>query len=396
MKLDIVEYIENEGLPSQWSIEGCQLGYINLIVGKNATGKSRILKAINILADFLADREKIKSSSNKRQWNLIFNAYEPEEKIEYRLIIDQGQVTLENFYIGSKTYLERGKGGEGRIFAEELQTQMKFQTPSDKHAAVERRDSVQHPFFESLYNWAKSLRYYPFGTSLGQDYLLSFPAKKDIRTIIDSKDTDFVVDIFKSGKEDFGNKFIELIISDMKSIGYDLSSIEIQTPSFLQEEIESIPSFLETPQHLSVREHTLNANTEQSQMSQGMFRALSLIIQINYALFSQEQCPDCILIDDIGEGLDYERSSALIKLLIEKAKTGSLQLIMTTNDRFIMNGVPLEYWSVIERLPGCSKLYNIYNSQERFEEFEFTGLNNFDFFSSDFYLEGFADEDATA
>ncbi|MBE9144242.1 ATP-binding protein [Planktothrix mougeotii LEGE 06226] len=396
MKLDIVEYIENEGLPSQWSIEGCQLGYINLIVGKNATGKSRILKAINILADLLADREKIKSSSNKRQWNLIFNAYEPEEKIEYTLIIDQGQVTLENFYIGSKTYLERGEGGEGRIFAEELQTQMKFQTPTDKLAAVERRDTVQHPFFESLYNWAKSLRYYRFGTSLGKNSFLAFSAKKDIRTIIDFKDTDFVVEILKIGKEDFGDKFVESILSDMKSIGYDLSWIEIQKPSFLQEEIESVPFFLEDAQYLSVREHTLNANTEQSQMSQGMFRALSLIIQINYALFSREQCPDCILIDDIGEGLDYERSSALIKLLIEKAKTGSLQLIMTTNDRFIMNGVPLEYWSVIERLPGCSKLYNIYNSQDRFEEFELTGLNNFDFFSSDFYLEGFADEDATA
>lgn len=396
MKLDIVEYIENEGLPSQWAIEGCQLGYINLIVGKNASGKSRILKAIDILANLLADRAKIKSSSKKRQWNLIFNAYQPEETIEYTLIIDQGEVTLENFSIGSKTYLERGKGGEGRIFAEELQTQMKFQTPSNRLAAVERRDTVQHSFFESLYNWAKSLRSYQFGTSLGKNSFLAFPTKKDIRTIIDFKDTDFVVEIFKIGKEDFGDKFVELILSDMKSIGYDLSSIEIQKLSFVQEEIESVPFFLEDAQYLSVREHNLNANTEQVEMSQGMFRALSLIIQINYALFSEEQSPDCILIDDIGEGLDYERSSALIKLLIDKAETGSLQLIMTTNDRFIMNGVPLEYWSVIERLAGCSKLYNIYNSQERFEEFEFTGLNNFDFFSSNFYLEGFADEDATA
>lgn len=396
MKLDIVEYIENEGLPSQWSIEGCQLGYINLIVGKNASGKSRILKAIDILADLLADRVKIKSSSKKRQWNLIFNAYQPEKTIEYTLIIDQGQVTLENFYIGSTTYLERGEGGEGRIFAEELQTQMKFQTPSNKLAAVERRDTVQHPFFEPLYNWAKSLRYYRFGTPLGKNSFLAFPTKKDIRTITDFKDPDFVVEIFKIGREDFGDKFVESILSDMKSIGYDLSFIEIQKPSFVQEEIESVPFFLEDAQYLSVREDNLNANTEQIEMSQGMFRALSLIIQINYALFSEEQCPDCILIDDIGEGLDYERSSALIKLLIDKAETGSLQLIITTNDRFIMNGVPLEYWSVIERLPGCSKLYNIYNSKERFEEFEFTGLNNFDFFSSDFYLEGFADEDATA
>ncbi len=391
MKLDIVEYIENEGLPSQWSIEGCQLGYINLIVGKNATGKSRILRAIDILADLLADQTEIKSNSKKRQWKFIFNANLSEERTEYSLIIDHDQVTLEKFVVGSKTYLDRGEGGEGRIFAEELQTQMKFQTPTDKLAAVERRDSVQHPFFESLYNWAKSLRYYQFGTSLGKSYLGRFPQGKDIRKLTDFKDSKFVVEIFKIGQEDFGDNFVESIKKDMKSIGYHLSSIEIKRPSFLEEETESAPFFPEDAKYLSVQEDDLNANTEQSQMSQGMFRALSLIIQINYALFSREQCPDCILIDDIGEGLDYERSSALIKLLIEKAKIGSLQLIMTTNDRFIMNNVPLEHWSVIERLPGCSKLYNIYNSKEIFEEFEFTGLNNFDFFSSDFYLEGFAD-----
>lgn len=396
MKLDIVEYIENEGLPSQWSIEGCQLGYINLIVGKNATGKSRILRAIDILADLLADQTEIKSNSKKRQWKFIFNANLSEDRTEYSLIIDHDQVTLEKFVVGSKTYLDRGEGGEGRIFAEELQTQMKFQTPTDKLAAVERRDSVQHPFFESLYNWAKSLRYYQFGTSLGKSYLGRFPQGKDIRKLTDFKDSKFVVEIFKIGQEDFGDNFVESIKKDMKSIGYHLSSIEIKRPSFLEEETESAPFFPEDAKYLSVQEDDLNANTEQSQMSQGMFRALSLIIQINYALFSREQCPDCILIDDIGEGLDYERSSALIKLLIEKAKTGSLQLIMTTNDRFIMNNVPLEYWSVIERLPGCSKLYNIYNSKARFEEFEFTGLNNFDFFSSDFYLEGFDDEGARA
>jgi len=95
----------------------------------------------------------------------------------------------------------------------------------------------------------------------------------------------------------------------------------------------------------------------------------------------------CIVIDDIGEGLDYERSSSLIKILIEKAQTGLVQLIMTTNDEFIMNGVPLEYWSVIERKPGSAKLHNIFNSEDQFKQFQFIGLNNFDFFTSKFALQ---------
>ena len=121
-----------------------------------------------------------------------------------------------------------------------------------------------------------------------------------------------------------------------------------------------------------------------------MFRALSLLIQINYSLLASK--PSCIVIDDIGEGLDYQRYSSIIKILIEKAETGLVQLIMTTNDEFIMNGVPIEYWSVIERTPGSAKLHNISNSRDKIEEFKFIGLNNFDLFTSEFLLEKTSNE----
>jgi hypothetical protein len=100
------------------------------------------------------------------------------------------------------------------------------------------------------------------------------------------------------------------------------------------------------------------------------------------------------VIDDIGEGLDYQRSSSIIKILIDKAQTGLIQLIMTTNDEFIMNGVPIEYWSLIEGTRGSAKLHNIYNSREKIEEFKFIGLNNFDLFTSEFLLKKEGDEEA--
>ena len=96
-----------------------------------------------------------------------------------------------------------------------------------------------------------------------------------------------------------------------------------------------------------------------------------------------------MLIDDIGEGLDFERSTALIKLLIDKAKESAVQLIMTTNDRFTMNSVPLEYWSVIHRVGGKCRVFNYDNSRKIFDEFVYTGLSNFDFFATEFYEKGF-------
>jgi AAA15 family ATPase/GTPase len=116
-----------------------------------------------------------------------------------------------------------------------------------------------------------------------------------------------------------------------------------------------------------------------------MFRALSLLIQLNYTLMIR--LPVCVLIDDIGEGLDFYRARALINLLIKKVENTPVQLIMTTNDRFVMNGVPLKYWSIIERSGGKCKVYNYKNSRTSFDEFDFTGLSNFDFFTSKSFLQ---------
>jgi hypothetical protein len=94
------------------------------------------------------------------------------------------------------------------------------------------------------------------------------------------------------------------------------------------------------------------------------------------------------LIDDIGEGLDYERSQRLITLIMRKAQANNLQVIMTSNDRFVMNNIPLQYWHVINRDGMKSVFYNMQNSRAVFNEFAYTGLNNFDFFANKFYLSG--------
>ena len=117
-------------------------------------------------------------------------------------------------------------------------------------------------------------------------------------------------------------------------------------------------------------------------MSAGMFRVLSLLIQIKVAKLIMS--PSLIMIDDIGEGLDYSRSTQLIKLLMEETKNSPVQLIMSTNDRFIMNIVPIEFWALIKRTGSTCKVFNHINSKQIFEDFKFTGLSNFDFFSRDF------------
>ena len=113
-------------------------------------------------------------------------------------------------------------------------------------------------------------------------------------------------------------------------------------------------------------------------MSQGMFRALALLIHLNLAIFSHEK--RLLLIDDIGEGLDYERATNIIGLVISAAEKEHIQVLMTSNDRFVMNHVPLDHWIVFERTERIVKAFTPKTSPKVFEDFKFIGLSNFDFF----------------
>jgi ABC-type lipoprotein export system ATPase subunit len=383
MKLESLEYTQHEGRPEEWKLERCTFENINLFVGKNATGKSRILNIIGTLAKQLSRHRRLEYINGK--YKAYFN--KNGEKIVYSLEYGDQEVYMEELLVDNKPLMTRHSDGKGMIFSNELNRDMQFQTTINEVAAFAKRDSIQHPFLDDLYTWANSLIHFYFGTPLGKDTLIAIIKDNKKKTQIDLKKTDDVLRIFQKGKEEFGPKFISSIKNDMESISYEIEDIELSSPISFRIE-STLPA---APLCLIVKESDLKGQTDQNDMSQGMFRALSLIVQINYAHMAK--FPSCILIDDIGEGLDFERSTNLIKLIVEKAKDESFQLIMTTNDRFIMNNVPLQYWSIVHRSGNNSVCFNHRNSQKLFKEFEQTGLNNFDFFSSNYFLKSVDNND---
>lgn len=390
MKLKEIKLSRFKGQPNEWSIEGKpkngQFGQwltfskMNLIVGKNASGKSRTIDAIRHIADLLSGDIQISRLNSigfgTAEYQLKFDD-DGISSIEYFLSFENGKILQETLVVDGEERLNRVKG---QLWYEGAGETLDFET-DDGILAISKRDKKQHSFFEKLYSWGKNLTHYRFGTQLGKDALL-----RDINSIkdddeVDLKDGDEVAGIFIKGKNRFPESFVKAILEDMKSISYNIEEIDTSR-------LKNIPI---SAYGLSVKEIDLDDVTDQRAMSQGMFRALSLLIQLNYSLLSQ--APSCILIDDIGEGLDYDRSKCLIDLIIEKVKASSVQVIMTTNDRFVMNKIPLEYWSVIQRVPKKSLFYNYQNSKETFDEFEYTGLSNFDFLSSEFYIEGYENKE---
>lgn len=372
MRLVSLTYRQWGGTPREWRVDNVLFGPINLLVGPNASGKTRILNVISGLANLVSGDQKVTISSGS--WEVTFES--DENWFEYILQVADGKVVKEVFRDKKTTYLNRSNGGEGQIWAEKLKQLIDIQVPQDELAAVTRRDSIQHPFFESLNHWGNTLYHYQFGGSLGKDFMAL--VDPSVKREVNPRDSMQVIGKYREGEKTFGEEFKESIKQDMAQIGYPIDNLGTAVPTSIR---------VQGPQPIAlfVKELGLGDVTDQVDMSQGMFRAFSIIIQVNYSAMTRK--PSCILIDDIGEGLDFERSCSLIKLLMRKVEDAQVQLIMSTNDRFVMNTVPLETWTVLRRTGPKIQIYNYKNSKERFDQFKFTGMNNFDFFASNFLTE---------
>jgi energy-coupling factor transporter ATP-binding protein EcfA2 len=376
MQLSAISFRELAQEPNEWNLRKIDLGDVNLLVGRNATGKTRSMNIIKVLSNLLSGQTR---ELKNGEWEAEF--VDQSDRYIYKLHIKDYAVASEKFERirkGKKRILlDRSESGEGNILQEKSNRSVKFQSPTDQIAAVARRDIIQHSYFIPLVDWGKYTFHFAFGRNIGHALaIISDDAVQNSE--IDPKNTSQIINIFKQGEQEYGKKFTSQIILDMEKVDYPIEEIGVGSPKGVKVS-GPLPGKLVG---IFLKEKDLNCETEQISISAGMFAALSIIIHVNYTIMAMK--PSCFIIDDIGEGLDYERSCALIELLIEKSTENKFQLILSTNDRFVMNSVPLDMWTVLKRDGSVVRGLNVLNSKKKFDEFRFTGLNNFDFFATDY------------
>lgn len=376
MILDKFSYSEHLTNPNKWNLEEFKLNNINLIVGSNASGKSRTLNVISGLSQLLLSPRAIFGNGH---YKACFN--KGQDTLSYEIKISDGVIEKEEFYFNDIIYISRGSDGQGEIFSTDSKSKIKFKIPNNELVAC-RRDELQYPYLNNLYDWATKLRHFRFAKEQEKQTLAIVDINKPKPETFNLKETDKAIAIFKIGKKDYPDVFQESIIDDFNSIGYEINEIDLRQMQSIQIESPVQTSIV----GLNVKEIDREGYTDQNAMSDGMFRALSIIIHFNYYCIAN--LSGTVLIDDIGEGLDFERSTKLIKLLINKAQQTNIQLIMSTNDKFVMNNTNLDFWQVIHRQGSQVKMFNKSNSKSNFDDFRFTGLNNFDFFTTDFFKTG--------
>jgi AAA15 family ATPase/GTPase len=353
MKLKTLSYID-----SNWELKNLQLGQVNLIVGKNSTGKTRSLQTIDLLVKMLTQKRDLNWGG---QWDITFENFKGEE-IQYQFstsFLKHG-VTFEKIFIDKNLVLSRDTKHNDFAKIRNYLDNKNFEDvypPSNKLAVHTNRDLKKYPFLEDIANWAEQSYGFKFGNI--SPYSRLNQQEYDLLTAVEDIPT-----LFKSLKKEDKEK----IISEFNTLGYFISDITAQ------DKAESVVIF--------VKEAGIDKVIPHFKLSQGMFRALAIIVYLQY-LVSRKK-PVTVIIDDLCEGLDYERAVKLGELVFDKCKNNDIQLIATSNDSFLMDVVDLKNWNLLVREGKQVSGINYKTNPEIIENFKFTGLSNFDFFSSSF------------
>jgi hypothetical protein len=165
MRLISLKYSEFEGRDHEWKIDTLSLPPIVLIVGRNATGKSRTLNVINSPANILSGRQVFEAG----EYGIVLK--DNGDGYEYQLKFENSVIVKEELFLNGENLMHRGEGGIGRISAQiesddavSKQVRIKFKVAGSEAAAVKKRDAIQHPFLEPLHCWAESVRLFSFGS----------------------------------------------------------------------------------------------------------------------------------------------------------------------------------------------------------------------------------------
>lgn len=331
-----------------WVLNKVSFSNLNLIAGKNAVGKSKTLNAIILFVKFL---------------NGEVNSTIPAHRSKVEFLTDDGTV-LSYVYAYKDNVIEDETlyKGEDKIISRDKEHAFIGETevypPANKLCVQSQRDTKNYPEFEAIMQWAEKLKGFSFSElSSSKHYLIPSMFNEQINF----SDMYEKIDALEE-KKDF-------VIKKMSEMDYELESI--------------VPfKISDTFSIVVIKEKGVNSPLFSSLMSNGMLRVFYIFSYI--AFLSTEQGARTLLIDDLGEGLDFSRSKKLSKILFDYCEDHDIQLIVTSNDNFLMNAVSLDHWVILQREGEQTSALSKDTHPEMFLKFKKMGLNNFDMLSTDF------------
>lgn len=318
-----------------WQLDEIKLFPATLLVGSNSTGKTRSVTALRYVSEFITGKDRPFSLCEA---HFVFRSINGS-RIGYSFLIKRQEVVSESLVVDGKTIVDRN--GERALFDGQEVT-----PPADKLLIQVRRDVTLYPAIEEIIGWAAGSAFVNFGKRIVHD-------NRDESL---SRNADMLQEFDASG--------LKAIAADMNALGFNI------------ERISPVGSL----NLVRLREAGVPRVLFEMSLSDGMRRTLSLLIRLHF--MARSGCPSLLSIDDIGEGLDYRRSTQLGRFVYDFCLDNGIQLLLTTNDNFQMKIIPMDCWNILYRDGQRVSALNVANDEALFERLTRSSLNNFDLYTS--------------
>lgn len=365
MQLEKFHYTEpSSNTTNEWSVNDVSLQDLNLFVGLNASGKTRLVNTIQNLARVLKGAKRIKNG----HWFISFKLAD-KSNLSYELELVEGEILKEIIKQDKSIKLSRERD-EATVWSEAQNKNIPINPPVDSVTLLARRDKNEHPFLELLHEWAMSTSGYRVTAVQPDNFAIG---KIDMDQPLEN--LELSTDLF----DNFDQKSQSSVIKDFNYLGYNIENIVGEQP-------KNIPILKKI---LSFKEKGLKKPILQHSLSVGMYRAFVIVLIIHHIgkIAEKSNRRHTLIIDDFTEGMDHVRSRKLAELITNSCEKFNIQFILTSNSRVFMDGIDIQFWNILTREGGKVNALNYTNSKSKFDEFKLTGLSNFALFSSDYLNE---------
>ena len=326
----------------QWHLKAIKLNQQTLVVGENATGKTKMQAALFRVIDTIL--MKPVAPTLEKVFVAAFSFLTSSGKnLYYTISVVDGKIASESLFYDEKDKLAERENGKCSFYGEQ-----NIVLPEKMSVLQAKTDLNKYPEAASVIEWANTSR------------RISFSSLHP--TMVEKTLT--IEDMYKS-----------LEVSEISKIVDFLNELDYHFQKF------KLYDLGENMQFAYLKEQGVSKEIFAMDMSNGLYRVLYILL---YMFYVSKQNVKFITIDDLGEGLDYNRSTKLGKIMFDFCKEHDIQLIASSNDNFLMDTVELNDWLILCREGSEVSGISNFTHPNLFARFKRTGLRNFDIFRTDF------------
>jgi predicted ATPase len=339
MKIQSFKFSNNK---QNWHIEEVKFESLNLLVGGSGVGKTRILKALELICDVAIGRNR---NLDDLEWSINFSHLGQNYRWELKSSSTKNEEILLNVNESKQTEIVYEKlvryddNSELEIL---LRTHLDSKFNNEKLPKLKRTESAITLLSEEdlIIPVRKAFKRLIFNFETRQNFSIAYPS--------DPSQIPIENDEIQNLKEYFANfhpvvkvfylqKSFPDIFSEIKKYYIDIFS-EVNNVRVSSERDKDGDFVL----FFEIQENGLEDWIPQERISSGMFRTLIFLVEV---ITAPEE--SVILIDEFENSLGINCMAELTDFILDKSP--DVQFILTSHHPYIINNIPWKTWQIVSK-----------------------------------------------